>query len=532
MSEALANHQPPGMDWRQKWESPVKIWRACDRERREKLTWAWTHGELGHLLTPSQQNADAKMTAWSLRVAKNIAKRYDDPTRLELGRTFVLDSSRRWGKSAVLIVRALKFGATQKNWRMIYMGPEYKELRKIFSVLMPLLTQDCPPGLLGDKQGPDWYKSEDTYIFAPTGTRLEILGLDKNPDGARGPAVDYAFGDEMAFFENLEYVVQSVVKPQLMGRDHARFELASTPPVSPAHYWSSELVPKAMREMAHDKRTIEEADQYTVEEIEEFIRDLGGRRSTAVRREFYCEHVTDETMAIVPEFRDVEHEIVKAWPVPKWRDCYESMDPGWKDHTAVLLGYVDFEAAKLIVEDEISAPRLNSEDIAAAIKVKEEQLWKGSMCKGINGRFRAQPYQRWSDRNLELIYQLSTVHGLQFYPTAKKDLDEHLNALRVAVAKKQIIIHPRCKRLIYDLKNGVWKNHTKKIFAHSSDLGHFDTVAALMYLWRNINLRRNPAPKEEEYVRSSQREGLSGHYEQAAQTTSKWSRRGSRYYVR
>jgi hypothetical protein len=184
------------------------------------------------------------------------------------------------------------------------------------------------------------------------------------------------------------------------------------------------------------------------------------------------------------------------------------MDPGWKDHTAVLFGYWDFEKTTLVVEDEISAPRLNSDDVASAVKLKEHQLWDKVRRVAPNGVMKPQPYLRVSDHNFELINTLSTVHGLTFIPTAKDDLDQNLNRLRVAIARKQVIIHPRCKRLIKDLRDAIWKNQAKKVFAHSSDLSHFDTVAALIYMWRNINQRRNPMPKDARYHALHQQEDI------------------------
>jgi hypothetical protein len=520
------------MPWRPKWVPVAQPWRTLDKKGQALATKLWKAGTLRHLLTPSQQTVDARMTEWSLRYAINFAKRIDDPTRLRLGRIFMLDCSRRWGKSALLLKRALEFGATQKGWRMIYMGPEYKELIKIVDIIMPMLVLDCPPGLLGKEHGPDWARGEQTYHFRNTGSRLEIIGLDKNPDGARGPAVDYAFGDEMGFLKNLEYTLRSIVSPQLLGRDHARLELASTPPVSPAHYWSSTLVPQAKNEGAHDKKTIEDADQYSVEEIEDEIHNAGGRRHTTCLRELFCEHVADSNLAIIPEYREMESRIVKAWTAPKWRDCYTVMDPGWKDHTAVLFGYVDFENAKWVIEDEISAPRMNSAAVAEAVKLKESQLWKGVFCVGANQRLRAQPLWRFSDRDKHLQEQLAREHDLLFQFTRKTDLDQHINALRVAIHSGNVIIHPRCTRLRDDLRNGVWKNDARKIFAHSDDAAHFDTVAALMYFIRNADLKRNPAPREEKFVRSTRNENLSGHTEAAALKTSKWSRRGHLYRIR
>ena len=515
----LPLHQPPEMAPREKWVSQVKPWAACSPERKVELLHCWTVGELEHLLTPGQCEANAAIERWSA-------------SPLRRGLIYILDISRRWGKSVLLCKRALEKAIRNPGWRIVYCAPEYKMVNKILVPLMGMLLLSCPPGLHGteDGQGPKWVSKENAYVFN-NGARIELIGLDVNPDGARGQFIDYAFIDEGGFFDKLEYVINSVVMPMMMGRAHARLECASTPPVSPAHFWSSELVKQAKDDNAHDTRTIEDAAQYSSEEIEMFIRLAGGRRHTTCRREYFAEHVTDENMAIIPEFRDVADEIVMAMEtLPHWRDCYESMDPGWNDHTAVLFAYVDFEQALLVIEDEISAPRLTSDDIAAAIKLKEEALWGKSMCRGANNRPRPQPYQRWSDRDPEKIDDLRRDHGIVFYPTQKKKdaLEADINALRNAIAAKRIRIHPRCKRLIADLKNGVWKNAARKIFAHSSDLSHFDTIAALVYLWRNVDLRRNPAPPEERFVRSN-RDETSGYLSQAAQRKSRWHRRGFRY---
>src|ERR1043165_6591398 len=96
----------PRMAWRPAWRPNRPAWPECDRERREMLYEAWGSGFLDHLLTPSQLQANNKMEAWNKRVTKNQALREDDPRKKVMGRTYVLDSSRRWGKSALLLKRA------------------------------------------------------------------------------------------------------------------------------------------------------------------------------------------------------------------------------------------------------------------------------------------------------------------------------------------------------------------------------------------------------------------------------------------
>ena len=68
------------------------------------------------------------------------------------------------------------------------------------------------------------------------------------------------------------------------------------------------------------------------------------------------------------------------------------------------------------------------------------------------------------------------------------------------ISEARIIINPRCKHLIYQLKNLKWdKNH--KSFVRIKDSrdgelrgGHGDLVDALLFLVRNVVQSKNPFP--------------------------------------
>ena len=82
------------------------------------------------------------------------------------------------------------------------------------------------------------------------------------------------------------------------------------------------------------------------------------------------------------------------------------------------------------------------------------------------------------------------------FDAAKKDNNEAaINTLRVLLAKKQIIINPKCSTLLRHLKNVKWKSvNNKERFARSPDDGHYDAVDALKYMVRSINFNKNPYP--------------------------------------
>ena len=62
----------------------------------------------------------------------------------------------------------------------------------------------------------------------------------------------------------------------------------------------------------------------------------------------------------------------------------------------------------------------------------------------------------------------------------------------------RILINPRCKNLIYHLKAATWKKDRTN-FARSVDGGHWDFIPALYYLLRNINMSKNPYPRDYQF---------------------------------
>lgn len=490
---------------KKKWLNPVVPWASATPEQRALLDATWRAGQLSFLLTPSQQDSYRKIRKWEQRGD---------------GRVYALDISRRWGKSALCATIALEDAIRYQGWRLVYVAPTYEMVRKIILPLVSQLTQSCPPQL-----APTWVKSESRYELG-NGSTIELIGLDIRPDGARGTGVDKVLLDEAGFFSNLEYLMVSVIYPQMLGRDHARIIAASTPPPTPAHYWSLTVVPETMARGAHDKKTLDEADQYSEEEIDYFYSLMpGGREGTAARREYGAEHIADENLQIVPEFRGVEETIVRETEPPVWRDCYVALDPGYHDLSAVLFGYWDFTEQRLVVEDEIAESRMNSRDLANAIKKKEAALWKNVRRRGPNPyETRPQPYLRICDRDPRLIADLLVDHKLAFVATQKDHLQAQVDQVRVAIQSGRILIHPRCKKLQMHLRHGIWRK-VGHLFAREDDDGlkHFDLIAALVYLWRNINKRRNPVPALERFVCGDLPSGYDGQ-----RHPSKWRQEGER----
>lgn len=417
-----------------------------------ELEFMWSTGTLWPLLDPLQQS---------------IYRRF----RESLDMMFILDCSRRLGKSTLMLVCAHEDAIRRNAARVPFAAQTTKEIKEVLRPMCELLWLSCPEALR-----PQWRHSEGDIVF-PNGSRLVLVGCDVSPDRLRGTAADSAYVDEAGFIEDLDYVVQSVLLPQFQGRPHARLLMGSTPPRTPAHPWTTTYVARGRSSGAYAHHTIRDNPRLSPEEIAYWIEEAGGPESTTCRREYMAEHVVDEEFAVVPEFRLHKDTCVRAVPRPPYFHAYVSLDPGWTHHTALLFAYWHFELAALVIEDDYCAPRQTSRQIAEVIREKERALW--SACPYYAGHSRPlqpQPYRRISDTDLRLIGDLQLEHDLSFIPTAKDDLQAQVNALRLHVQTGRILIHPRCQHLTTQLEFAIW-NKRRTTFQETREFGHFDCVA-------------------------------------------------------
>ena len=396
---------------------------------------------------------------------------------------FVFDVARRVGKSTTMVLSALET-CLRRPRAIVKYGVATQEMAK--EIILPLVEWVCEDA---PKQfRPRWSPTESVYIFG-NGSRMKLVGLDLHPDRLRGTALDEGYIDEAGFVKELEYVVQSILVPQMQGRPWAKLLLGSTPPPTPAHKWTTRYVPEAKANGAYIFRTIADNPRLSEKEKAFFVQEAGGPESTENLRENYAQHIVDDELAVVPEFHREEQHIVVDRQRPEHFDSYVSMDPGFTDLTFVCFAYYDFADNKIVVEDELSLAKSNTNQIAAAIVKKEKELW---------GNLRLQsgkphPHLRVSDVDPRLLSDMWSQHKMMFVPTQKDDKNSAINALRNAVQQHRLVILPKCKATVAHLKHAIW-NRYRTSFERSGDYGHFDAVDALVYLVRNIHKGRNPNP--------------------------------------
>lgn len=409
------------------------------------------------------------------------------------GLKFIINSARRLGKSFFLLTLACEEAIKRRRSRICYASATAKSVRTIITPLMNEILVDCPEWLR-----PVWRSQEQKYIF-PNGSEIQIAGTDaERAEALRGGAMHLGLCDEAAFMQDLEYIVSDIMMPMALSTD-GRMILASTPPRSPSHYFTI-YAQEAETSGNYIKKTIYDNPLYPEERIVRFmleacrnkiteaqawehVRNRTSPKSTTWRREYMAEFIKDEDSGIIPEFDEqMALDLVQEVKRPHFFDAYVGMDVGFNDFTAVLFGYYDFIEAKLVIEDEIVIEKMTTMGLANDIRRVEKELWGGKV-----------PYARWSDVDKIVINDLSKEHGIFFNATAKDNRESAINKVRMLVAQKRIIIHPRCKNLVAHLKYGIW-NKARTQFERSAEHGHYDCVAALIYMVRNVSENKNPIP--------------------------------------
>lgn len=437
---------------------------AADREELVRL--AWHRGAL-----------DWKLYDYQLPLYQHLWEAIEDGDTLET----CANIGRRFGKSTTMNLVALEFAIRNPGSQIRSAAPSEKELRNITQPIWQELLADCPAELK-----PALNAQHGVQRF-PNGSQYHMAGTDnKRADKLRGQASDLSVLDEAGFMPELKYVVENVLMPQQLTTGGTMF-LSSTPPPSNEHpYVDRALDLKDQGRYIH--RTIHDTDWDDATK-ERFAATVGGMNSTAWRREYLAEFVTEAELAIVPEWSSRWVEPYEPGNLDHFYARYVAMDLGWSDQTAILWAVYDFEEGALFVEHEHTATMKDASSRAIAQAIKRIESQEGA-------RAYRNPRMRVADNNdPKNLYELAQ-DGYSFHPTSKESLTKMVNSLRRRVMDGQVRVHPRCKKLIGCLNGGVWKDrqHIGREFGYSDRLGHYDALAALMYLVRNVAWQLNPIP--------------------------------------
>lgn len=397
--------------------------------------------------------------------------------------------ARRFGKTYTLCLLALEQCLKNKNSIVKFVSPTKLQVNNNVRPLFRKLLEDCP-----DDIKPDFSQKDYIYYF-PNGSEIQLAGSEGgHAEKLRGGDSHLAFVDEAGSCSDLDNTIKSILLPTTL-MTNGKIILASTPPKEPDHEFIH-FIEEAEVRGSLIKKIIYENPLLTKEQIKDAFDELGGENTEEARREYLCEVIRDPKTSVIPEFtKELEQEVVKDWKKPPHYDMYEAMDLGYKDLTVALLGYYDFRNNKVVIEDEVvidfKLKNTTIETLVKAIQDKEQLHFFNHLTNELKI-----PTKRISDIEYIVINEIKKVsnHKMNFETVKKDNLDAMVNFLREKLKKKELIINPRCTTLIRHLRNIKWKKGEKSMFGRSPDDGHYDAVAALMYLVRSIDYRKNPYP--------------------------------------
>lgn len=397
--------------------------------------------------------------------------------------------SRRSGKSYALFLLALEECLKKPNTIVKFVCATKKQMEDILQQLVPEILVDCPEDIR-----PKYNKAGEFYHFF-NGSKIQIGASNNGNAGSmRGGNTTISIVDEAQETDRLHYLVTSVLGPTTL-MTGGKVLIAGTSPEHPESEFVG-FIEKAEAEGSLVKKTIYDNSMLSPSQIQEAIDLCGGVETEAFRREYLCELVRDAKTVVFPEFTEsLAKEITQETVLPVYFDAYVGMDLGMKDNTALIFGYFDFRANKLIIEQELIMDMQVAENTLDKLGKETLQIEKDLWLDKQNNEIRP-PYKRVSDHDLLVIKQLavSTDYKLKFDMADKTNLESSVNNLRERLIKRQIIINPRCTTLLRHLKNVKWKKGDRAIFDRSAVDKHYDTVPALLYLLRAVDWRRNPYP--------------------------------------
>lgn len=398
------------------------------------------------------------------------------------GQLFVGNCSRQLGKSFWGVTKCIEQALKHPKSQIRYGAAFQSDLVDFIIPAFHKILEDCPPSICPK------YKVQGSKWVFPNGSEIKLCGLDKSPNSLRGNTLDLLCLDEVGFVSNLDYIYKSVIIPATTHRPNAKIILISTPPNSPDHPFT-DYCNKARNEGGYAEFNIYTNPLIDQNTIDRLANESGGITSSTFLREYMCQFVLDSNSAIVPEWKDDYVQVAEKDEYFQYYHKLTAMDMGRVDDTALIFGYYDFKKATLFIQDELIFNKEMGDwttlDLKDGINKKELELWNEH-----------KPLKRIADsNNPHLLADLSTLHNVQFQATSKISLEAMVNELRLMIGDGRIVIDPKCVNTIGCLKFGIWDKN-RSMFARSKAYGHYDALAALIYLVRNLPKHSNPIPAD------------------------------------
>ena len=269
----------------------------------------WRKGDLSWKLLPHQRTSYGAFYAWNERRQTPEYAQHVERVGAQFDDVFVDYSARRVGKTSEKILILAEAAIRRPNSVLTYFTALHVD---IGGVIMPLarelvMGQDCPT------ECRPVFRAKNAIhgmgLAFPNGSYLKLVGVDKNPDGLRGRFSDGIVGTETSFVKSnaldgqgLDYIVKSVLLPQLQRRPWAFLVLETSAPKDPEHPMLTIFKPDAEARGACIERTLDDNTSLSEAEYNKTIRQAGGRGDINCEREYFniVERDPSQSSGLIP----------------------------------------------------------------------------------------------------------------------------------------------------------------------------------------------------------------------------------------
>jgi len=156
---------------------------------------------MSNLLLAQQEAWHRGNLSWKFHAAQKLIDKTFKESESPL---FVGNCSRQLGKSFWAVSKAVEQAIKKPMSQIRYGAAFHSDLVEFIIPAFEKVMEDCPPAIKGT-----FKKAGSTYVF-PNGSKIKLVGLDKNPNSLRGNTLDLIILDECGFVANLDYIYKSV----------------------------------------------------------------------------------------------------------------------------------------------------------------------------------------------------------------------------------------------------------------------------------------------------------------------------------
>lgn len=364
----------------------------------------------------------------------------------------VVKTGKRFGKTTWAIFELCQRAGTPNSvfW---YIAPTYKQAK---SIAWWKLVEMIPPQIIKRKV------ENDLFLELINSTRIHLIGAD-NEDSLRGPQLSGVVFDEAAYTN--PYAWQGIVQGQLSPDAFAYF---ISSPNEKGRNWFSDFHSEAARKHAAGDPDWA-AFYYTIYDnpthSRQWIENLKNNTPDDTWSLEYMAIESDFAGQLFGEFDTAKN--VGTYSGTAKLPCFRGIDWGISHPTVCLWAELDMQQKVLYITDEYVKSGLVISEYASAIKTMTgERKIEWSVIDPSTGKRNSQ-----TGRSDALEF---ARHGIQCIMADNKD--RGYDVTKMFLKKGMLKIHPKCKNLIYALKN----------VQRGDDVGD-DTTDVLRYLTLRVH---------------------------------------------